>query len=61
MGKQISVDDTLVYSNNEKVLNIYTNVDGTVRPMWTYEWEIGDWGECSELCGGRCSNKRIKM
>lgn len=38
---------------------IYTNVNGTWKPMWSYQWKTGNWGDCSVECGGGTQSRTV--
>lgn len=39
--------------------NVYTKVSGTWKPIWSYNWFIGGWSQCSATCGGGTQTRSV--
>ena len=41
-------------------INIWVNVNGTWKALYSYSWELGEWGTCSVSCGGGTQTRTVR-
>ena len=39
--------------------NIYTKVSGSWKSIWSYSWKTGNWGSCTQSCGGGTQTRSV--
>lgn len=43
----------------QRVIQIYVNISGSWRPIWTFEWVLGQWSTCTAECGGGTQTRTV--
>lgn len=38
---------------------IYININGTWKHMWSYQWNVSTWSNCSASCGGGTQTRTV--
>ena len=44
----------------KSVQNIYTKVSGAWKPLYSYWFDVGEWGGCSASCGGGTQTRTVQ-
>ena len=50
----------LTWGGYKQVPQIYVNVNGTWKPLFSFSWEQGSWSECSAECGGGTQQRTVR-
>lgn len=51
---------TKVSGQWREVPQVYVKVSGVWKPLYSFTWETGAWGECSASCGGGTQTRTVR-